>query len=341
MTFLSVLKKKSNMPRVFLGTFLSLLATCSLTFFSSSCRLSRLERRLDPMNAEFLSQVRYIITRKERKIFLELPASEKEAFQEEFWKIRDPDPETEENEFKMMYLERIETSNELFVSEGRPGWLTDRGRIYVLFGPPRDRITFPMGDNPWSRCQEIWYYGNFPVIFIDSTCTGQYKLVTYNLTELRSLNLMYMHEFSKAQDRALKAPKKAREFFDFKWRVKKEIIAENRAKAIIEIEIPYEAIWFKAEDEILKTVLDVQLELKDFEANIIWEYEEAFEIVIKDDELREKKGKNYKIEIPLMLNEELDRLRQGKNFLYAVVVNRTGNKEAKKVMEFRLGLANR
>ncbi|MDH5705813.1 MAG: GWxTD domain-containing protein [Candidatus Aminicenantes bacterium] len=336
-----ILEKRSNMPRVFLGVFLSLLAACFLTFFSSSCRLYRLERRLDPVNAEFLSKVRYIITRKERKIFLELPASEKEAFQEEFWKIRDPDPETEENEFKMMYFERIETSNELFVSEGRPGWLTDRGRIYVLFGPPWDRITYPMGSDPWSRCQEIWYYGGFPVLFIDSTCTGQYKLVTYDLTALRNLNLMYMHEFSKAQDRALEAPKKAREFFDFNWRVKKEIIAENRAEGIIEIEIPYEGIWFNAEDDMLKTVLDVRLELKDFEANIIWEYEEAFEIVIKDDELREKKGKKYKIEIPFILNEELDRLRLGQNFLYAVVLNRTGNEEAKKVMEFRLELANR
>ncbi|MDH5467959.1 MAG: hypothetical protein OEY25_11125, partial [Candidatus Aminicenantes bacterium] len=125
------------------------------------------------------------------------------------------------------------------------------------------------------------------------------------------------------------------------WRVKKEIIAENRAEGIIEIEIPYEGIWFNAEDDMLKTVLDVRLELKDFEANIIWEYEEAFEIVIKDDELREKKGKKYKIEIPFILNEELDRLRLGQNFLYAVVLNRTGNEEAKKVMEFRLELANR
>ena len=145
--------------KVFLGFFLFILAVSTSLFFSSSCqlfRLYRLERKLDPVNAEFLSDVRYIITHKERKIFLELPTSEKEAFRENFWQIRDTDPNTEENEFKVMYFDRIETANELFISEGRPGWLTDRGRIFVLFGPPWERITYPMGDNPADRCREIW-----------------------------------------------------------------------------------------------------------------------------------------------------------------------------------------
>lgn len=67
------------------------------------------------MNAEFLSKVRYIINKKERKIFLELPDSEKERFKDEFWERRDPDPETEENEFKMEYFNRIEKANDLFM----------------------------------------------------------------------------------------------------------------------------------------------------------------------------------------------------------------------------------
>jgi len=337
MICLSIFNTRSIMPRVFLVLFLFFLTASPLIFFSSSCRLYKLERNLDPVNAEFLSKVRYIITGKERKIFLELPDSEKEAFREEFWKIRDPDPETEENEFKMEYFNRIETADDLFVSEGRPGWLTDRGRIYVLFGPPFERITYPMGSNPESRCSEIWYYGDFPVVFVDSTCTGQYKLVTYNLTELRDFNLMYMHEFSRAQDRAQQTiVEKEKSFFDFNWRVNKNVADENRAEGIIEIEIPYEVIWFNAEGDMLKTVLDVRLELKDVEAHIIWEYEEAYEVAVKDDELREKKGVKYKIEIPFVFSEELNRLRLGKNLLHAVVKNRTGKEEAKKVMEFKL-----
>ena len=73
----------------------------TLFSLSSSCHYYQLERKLDPDNAEFLSKVRYIIKPKERKIFLELPDTEKSDFIDEFWRRRDPDPDTEENEFKM------------------------------------------------------------------------------------------------------------------------------------------------------------------------------------------------------------------------------------------------
>ncbi len=111
----------------------------------SACRLYKLARQLPPEYADFLSQVRYIITKEEEKIFLELPHSEKDRFIEEFWARRDPDPDTEENEFKTEFFKRVERANALFISEGKPGWLTDRGRIYVLFGPPTDRITDSLG----------------------------------------------------------------------------------------------------------------------------------------------------------------------------------------------------
>lgn len=324
------------MTKIILVSFLFFFTTTSFLLLFSSCRLYRLEKKLNPVNAEFLSKVRYIITRNERKRFLELPDSEKKAFRENFWEIRDPDPDTEENEFRMEYFNRIEEANNLFVSDGIPGWLTDRGRIYILFGPPFERITYPIGSDPGSRSREIWYYGSFPVVFVDSTNTGQFKLVTLDLTQIRSYNLMYLHELSKAQHKALEAPEKARDFFDFNWRIKKGIIAEDRIESTIEIDIPYNIIWLNAEDEILKTVLDVELELKDSEDNIIWRYEDAFEVTAKDDELGKLKGKKYKIEIPFILNQNSTGLPEGRNLLYAVVRNRTGNEEAKKVMEVKM-----
>ncbi len=81
-----------------------------------------------------------------------MPPSERKNFREEFWKRRDLDPSTEENEFKMEYFNRIEKANDLFISEGRPGWLTDRGSIYILLGPPMNRLTYPMGIDGYSRC---------------------------------------------------------------------------------------------------------------------------------------------------------------------------------------------
>jgi GWxTD domain-containing protein len=305
-----------------------------LLFFSSSCRLYKLEQKLDPDNAEFLSRVRYIITAKERKIFLELPDAEKEDFKEEFWKRRDPDPSTEENEFKMEYYNRMEASENLFVSEGKPGWLTDRGRIYILFGPPLDRITYPMGEDPYGRCREIWYYGNFPVVFIDSTCSGDYRLVTYDLSSIRSLNLMYMHELSMAQARAQDTIRGERKFIDFDLDVKKTLDEEDRLEGIVTIDIPYADLWFKAEEEMLSTVLDLKLELRDVEGTLIWEYEDSFDIKISEQELKESMIKEYNIEIPFAWDKDVDKLRKGKNQLFALIKNRTGGEELRKIREF-------
>ncbi len=78
---LNLEKKSKTIP---LALCFLLLSSFLLVFFSSSCRLYNLERKLDPVNAEFISKVGYIITKRERKIFLELPLSEKEQFIEEF-----------------------------------------------------------------------------------------------------------------------------------------------------------------------------------------------------------------------------------------------------------------
>jgi GWxTD domain-containing protein len=330
---LNLEKKYKTIP---LALCFLVLSSCFLVFYSSSCRLYNLERKLDPVNADFLSKVRYIITKKERKIFLELPVTEKEQFIEQFWERRDPDSDTEENEFKMEYLNRIEKATELFISEAKPGWLTDRGRIYILFGPPTDRIRYPMGGDAYSRCREVWYYGAFPVVFRDSTCSGIYSLVTYDLSPMRQLNLMYMHELTKAQASAQHTFGKEKRFFDFKWRVKKDVVEADRVEGTITIEIPFGNIWYKSEDDMLKTVLDVRLELTDSEGSLLWEYEEAFEIAIKEDELKDKQKKMYEMEIPLILEKNLEELRQGKNLLHALIINRTGGEELKKVMEFRL-----
>jgi GWxTD domain-containing protein len=309
--------------------------------FFSSCHLYNLERKLNPVDAEFLSQVRYIITREERKIFLKLPDSEKEKFKEEFWKRRDPDPRTDENEFKMEYMGRLGRANELFIGEAGPGYMTDRGRIYILFGPPEYRETYPMecsepGNLLYGRCGEIWYYGMFPVVFVDRTCSGSYTLVTYDLTPIGELNLMYMHQLNLAQATAQQNAGGENVTFDFQWKVEKRVVEKDRFEATVIIDIPYNVIWCKYEDKTLKTTLDCHLELEDFEKKLVWQCDRAFEIEMTKEELQEKKNKMYKIEIPLVLEKNLDRIRQGKNLLHVTLKNRTGGEEAKKVTEFKL-----
>ena len=89
--------------------------------------------------------VRWIITDNERKAFMQLSNDEeRDQFIEAFWQRRNPDPDSEDNAFKDEHYRRIEYANEHFAA-GKPGWMTDRGRIYIVYGPPDEIDSHPSG----------------------------------------------------------------------------------------------------------------------------------------------------------------------------------------------------
>jgi GWxTD domain-containing protein len=89
--------------------------------------------------------VRWIITDEERSAFKQLSNDEeRDQFIEAFWARRDPTPDTPENEFKEEHYRRIAYANEHFAA-GIPGWKTDRGRIYVMYGPADEIESHPSG----------------------------------------------------------------------------------------------------------------------------------------------------------------------------------------------------
>lgn len=94
--------------------------------------------------------VAYLITPEERAAYNRLKTAQQcEGFIEQFWKRRDPTPDTAANEFKAEHYRRISWANQRFAGE-IPGWRTDRGRVYIVFGPP---------DEIESRVEfEIWRY---------------------------------------------------------------------------------------------------------------------------------------------------------------------------------------
>ncbi|HEY0379651.1 MAG TPA: GWxTD domain-containing protein [Pyrinomonadaceae bacterium] len=138
--------------------------------------------------------VAYIITDGERAAFKKLKTNEeREQFIELFWRRRDPDPDTDENEFREEYYERIAFANENF-SSGVPGWKTDRGRVYIMYGKPDEKESHPMGGG-YERPSyqgggstttypfEIWFYRYLPGIgsgieieFVDPTGSGEYRI---------------------------------------------------------------------------------------------------------------------------------------------------------------------
>jgi GWxTD domain-containing protein len=140
------------------------------------------------------TDVAYIITKDEKRAFLALVTDEeRENFIENFWRRRDPNPDTEENEYREQYYERIAYANEHF-SSGIPGWKTDRGRIYIAWGKPDsiethptggayDRPSYEGGGSTTTYPFEVWWYRHLDNVgdgieieFVDPTGTGEYRL---------------------------------------------------------------------------------------------------------------------------------------------------------------------
>jgi GWxTD domain-containing protein len=106
----------------------------------------RLKQELGRSFRKWLDEdVRYIITDEERSAFMQLSNDEeRDQFIEAFWQRRDPSPDTIENEFKEEHYRRIAYANEHFPA-GIPGWKTDRGRMYIMYGPPDEIEAHPSG----------------------------------------------------------------------------------------------------------------------------------------------------------------------------------------------------
>jgi len=104
------------------------------------------KHELSPEDKSWLEKdVRWIISDDERKAFMQLSnEEEREKFIEAFWDRRNPNPDSLDNEFKDEHYRRIEYANEHFAA-GIPGWKTDRGRIYIVFGPPDEIESHPSG----------------------------------------------------------------------------------------------------------------------------------------------------------------------------------------------------
>ncbi len=126
--------------------------------------------------------VDYIISDEERAVFKALKTDEeREKFIEQFWLQRDPTPGTDENEFKEEHYRRIAYANERF-STGIPGWRTDRGHMYIVYGPPDEIENHPKSAEA-PHAYLVWMYqhvegvGNRVFItFVDRSDTGDYRL---------------------------------------------------------------------------------------------------------------------------------------------------------------------
>jgi len=199
---------------------LCLILLIPILFLHLSCASYQIKKlSMDPKSRKFLDQIRYIITPQEERIFREMPPEDRGEFIAEFWRRRDLTPETEVNEFRKQYYTRLAVADRAFRA-GIPGWMTDRGRIFILLGQPTDVIKKSMGDASTEfpkgmrelssnlleggtiteRPTEIWVYNQYPdyfsgplrLVFVDYESNGDYKLTTD--VEIKPFSMMSYHQ---------------------------------------------------------------------------------------------------------------------------------------------------
>jgi GWxTD domain-containing protein len=157
-------------------------------------REAKLRKELETPYKKWLNEdVVYIITDEERQAWKHLQTDEeREQFIEQFWLRRDPTPDSVENEYKEEHYRRIAYANERFAS-GIPGWKSDRGRIYIMYGPPDEIESHPSGGSYERPMEEgggetstypfeQWRYryidgigNNIILEFVDPTMSGEYR----------------------------------------------------------------------------------------------------------------------------------------------------------------------
>src|SRR5256712_5167803 len=158
-------------------------------------KMKRTLKELDNAYRQWLTEdVTYIISPEERNAFLQLDTNEeREQFIEAFWLRRSSNPDLPDNDFKEEHYRRIAYANEHYAS-GIPGWKTDRGRMYIIWGPADEVDSHPSGGTydrpmeegggttstyPWEK----WRYRylqdigeNIELEFVDPTGSGEYHL---------------------------------------------------------------------------------------------------------------------------------------------------------------------
>jgi GWxTD domain-containing protein len=327
----------------------------------SGCATSSLEKpSLDPTSQRFLDQIGYIITTQEEKIFREMPAQDRGEFIQDFWRRRDPTPDTEINEFREQYYTRLAVSDKAFQA-GIPGWKTDRGRIYILLGPPTDVIRKAMGDTPTEfgeskrelsqnlleegtvneRASETWVYNQYPdyfsgplrLVFVSYENTRDYKLITgvevkpfsmltYHQSDPNMTTYQWVGEIVRGESSAGFVP-----FLDYEvilGRVEKD--RAGNASIGCSVRIPFRNITYGASSDGYSYNLELSFEVSHSAAKSSWRESRELKSSLAEQELKARIGEGQ-----LMEQEVVMPLLDGSNDILVSLQDRIQQKKLRKL----------
>jgi GWxTD domain-containing protein len=266
-----------SLPILFL--ILAVMAACSGTRI-----------KLDPESEDFYEYARLIMTDTEHDIFNHLAdKAERQRFIRDFWDKRDPDPDTEVNEYKEEFYRRIDYANDRF-KEGPPGWKTDRGRIYIYFGSPDKTEEFhPMqteaearaGIAVTSRVRNLlrWTYYRYGLAVDFYDRRGDYTYVIDDPMHQIYGNYFDALEFAKmGLDFANKERTQEFKFIDLD-------LSYGKDEQKFLVTVPLEGFSFKAEDGELRADFEFIFTIYRKSGGIFDEFRAAREFSVSEEEI--------------------------------------------------------
>jgi len=291
------------------GGFFFLLVLAGAALLAAGSGPGPSEAKLDAESEKFYRTARLIMSREETKIWKRLPDAEsRKEFIADFWEKRDPDPTTEENEFKGEFERRIEYANRHFL-EGGPGMNTDRGRIYIFMGPP-DKFEdfFNNLVDTTSRGALLWwsYYDNqLAVEFVDERGDGRYKIQRYVGDFFGAMELFKLGQWVGPDSVFKKRDVKFGLAYDA---ARKELVVNFPAKALLLRENP---------DGELQVDLDFKFYIYENEGAKRDVYTESKTFVTRDVEYEKSGDVPFRFACPL---------KPGKNFVDVIIKGKEGSK---------------
>jgi len=298
-----------------------LLALAAAALFAAGNGPGPSESKLDPESAAFIKTARLIMSGQETKIWKRLPDAEsRKEFIQDFWEKRDPDPTTEENEFRLEFERRVAYANKHFI-EGGPGMNTDRGRIYIFMGPPDKFEEFlnNMVDSSFRGALLWWsYYNNqLAVEFVDERGDGRYKIQRYIGDFFGAMELFKLGQWVGPDS-------------VFKQREVKFNLAYDAARKELVVTIPAKALLLRENaDGAFQVDLDFRFYVYENEGAKRNVHTASGSFVTRDVEY-EKAG-----DVPFRFAYTL---QPGKNFVDVIAQGKEGSKgKIRKIFEIKVG----
>lgn len=309
-----------------------LLVLFLIALLTVQCGLSR-RPNLDPESEEFYQRARHLFTKNERKIFKNLGNAERRhEFIRYFWEIRDPNPLTEENEFKEEIENRFEYVSHYLREAGRPGWETDRGRIYMILGPPDQIDPNVYTEDPMLKGRIIhWFYGMSDSVnsdysyagtggmffrFIDKDGYGIYRLDIL-ATPLRTFDVIERLKYNQINNAEGKGYEFGELSFDTNY---------NKDEQVFSIQVKPNLLEFEEKDGMMIARLNLDL--------VVFSQTESIKKISERQSFKFKKEELLNLTSPLSIKVSLPKPRENV-VVDAILTDLNSNIKARSVYELK------